>query len=307
MNIISQLAQALHKPEDLIEDILFTAPERYKIYFIPKRTHGYRLIAQPSRSLKECQRAFLGSFKLPIHSSATAYREGLSIKENALAHKNNSYLLKLDLENFFNSISPQIFWKVWEELKLERLEKSEQNLIEKLLFWKCNQELVLSVGAPSSPAISNFCMYTFDSILLSHCEALDITYTRYADDLTFSTNIENALFKIPSEVEKVLFNCFDGYLRINNSKTIFSSKAHNRHVTGITLTNNGDISLGRGRKRYVKHKVHQFSLGKLDLYEIKHLQGLLAYAHHIEPEFYNSLINKYSGELISKIFEASND
>ncbi|EKP0295877.1 retron St85 family RNA-directed DNA polymerase [Aeromonas veronii] len=307
MNIISQLAQILNKPEWIIESILLIAPERYKLYFIPKRTHGYRLIAQPSRELKECQRAFLSTFNFPIHSCAKAYREGMSIKENALAHKNNAYLLKLDLENFFNSISPDIFWKVWRELKLESLEKDEQKLIEKLLFWRCNQELVLSVGAPSSPVISNFCMYTFDNVLQSYCESRNITYTRYADDLTFSTNIEKVLFKIPNEVEKVLHSCFGGYLRINNSKTVFSSKAHNRHVTGITLTNNGDISLGRGKKRYIKHKVHQFLLGKLDPYEIKHLQGLLAYAHHIEPDFYKSLIKKHSNELISKIFEASND
>ncbi|ENK2913168.1 retron St85 family RNA-directed DNA polymerase [Vibrio alginolyticus] len=305
MNIISQLAQCLNKPEDVIEDILFIGPERYKLYYIPKRTHGVRLIAQPSRELKECQRAFLSFFRFPVHNCAMAYREGMSIKDNALAHKNNAYLLKLDLENFFNSINPNVFWDVWKKLELLNLCDNEKKWIEKILFWNLNGDLVLSVGAPSSPVISNFCMYIFDSILKHHCDNTGIIYTRYADDLTFSTNKERILFQIPSVVEKILSDCFNENLYLNKSKTTFSSKAHNRHVTGITLTNEGKISLGRSKKRYIKHKIHQFSLGKLDNYDIMHLKGLLSFSRHIEPTFYESLIKKHSRELITSIFEVS--
>ncbi|EGQ8983002.1 retron St85 family RNA-directed DNA polymerase [Vibrio alginolyticus] len=305
MKIISQLAKYLNKPEDSIEDILLIGPERYKLYYIPKRTHGVRLIAQPSRELKEYQRAFLSFYKFPIHDCAMAYREGISIKDNAIAHKNNSYLLKLDLENFFNSINPIIFWDVWQKLELSNLSANEKKWIENLLFWNLHGDLVLSVGAPSSPTISNFCMYIFDSILTYHCNNIGITYTRYADDLTFSTNEERVLFKIPSVVETMLYDCFEGKLCLNKGKTAFSSKAHNRHVTGITLTNEGKISLGRSRKRYIKHKIHQFSLGKLDNYDIMHLKGLLSFARHIEPKFYDSLLNKYSKELVLSIFEAN--
>ncbi|GEA13097.1 AAA family ATPase [Alteromonas sp. KUL49] len=88
---------------------------------------------------------------------------------------------------------------------------------------------------------------------------------------------------------------------MNKSKTVFSSKAHNRHVTGVTITNDGKISLGRKNKRYLKHKIHQFSLGQLNSHETMHLQGLLAHARHIESRFYESLIKKYSQEVMLKI------
>ncbi|UPW18578.1 retron St85 family RNA-directed DNA polymerase [Agarivorans sp. TSD2052] len=307
MSIISQIAQTLKKPEYVIEDILFIAPMRYKIYYIPKRTHGFRQIAQPSKELKECQRAFLRFCNLPTHNCAMAYREGLSIKENAIAHKNQAYLLKLDFENFFNSITPNIFWHTWELTGAELPTKDNQQWIEKLLFWNLEDKLVLSVGAPSSPSVSNFCVLIFDQMLQDQCQSLGIKYTRYADDLTFSTNEKDILFQIPESVENILSKCFNGNLRLNKGKTIFSSKAHNRHVTGITITNSGKISLGRSKKRYIKHKVHQFSLELLNNHEVMHLKGLMAYARHIEPSFYESLIRKYSKELIERIFEVPNE
>ena len=90
-------------------------------------------------------------------------------------------------------------------------------------------------------------------------------------------------------------------------KTKFSSKAHNRHVTGITINNDGKLSLGRERKKYIKHLVHQFQLKKLDKDKLHHLKGLLAFAKHIEPQFVKSLIQKYSIELINQIVKESND
>jgi len=304
MNITNQLACFLNKTEDDVKAILSIAPERYKLFYIPKRTHGVRLIAQPSKELKECQRAFLNIFTLPVHKCAMAYRNGISIKDNAQAHKNNAYLLKLDLENFFNSITPVLFWNIWEKAKLSKLQNDEKKWIERLLFWERNGELVLSVGAPSSPMVSNFCMYFFDSELSHYCKERAITFTRYADDLTFSTKIEDILFQMPFIVEGILESSFQEKLKLNRTKTVFSSKAHNRHVTGITLTNEGTISLGRARKRYIKHKVHQFSLGKLTNYETSHLRGLLAFTRHVEPSFYDSLMRKYSKRTILQIFEA---
>lgn len=307
MNFINQLAHTLNTTEDEIEDILFNAPDRYKVYRIPKRTHGFRVIAQPSKELKKCQRAFQELYELPVHHNAMAYRAKKSIKENALAHKNSSYLLKLDLENYFNSITPEIFWQAWSFSKGELPNSDDRRWIEKLLFWNLEENLVLSVGAPSSPLVSNFCMYLFDSLLSEYCASLKVVYTRYADDLTFSTNRRNVLFSVPLEVESLLQEIFLGRLNINKSKTAFSSKAHNRHVTGITITNDNDISLGRDRKRYIKHKVHQFKLGRLDSYETSHLNGMIAFARHIEPKFYESLLKKYSTEVIKNIFEANNE
>ncbi|MUJ36025.1 retron St85 family RNA-directed DNA polymerase [Aliivibrio fischeri] len=306
MSLIKQLAFSLKKNEDEVIRFLLNAPKKYKVYTIPKRTSGHRVIAQPSKELKIYQREYLELQQLPIHDTAIAYREGISIKENAIAHKDNQYLLKLDLENFFNSISNHLFWEIWESIIPLPL-KSDKQILDNLLFWcpskKTGGNLVLSIGAPTSPLISNFFMYKFDSIVSKACLEKNITYTRYADDLTFSTNYKDTLFEVPLFIKKQLTALFGNSIRINRKKTKFSSKAHNRHITGITINNDGKLSLGRKRKRYIKHLIHQFQLNTLGKEDKLHLKGLMSFAKHIEPIFIQSLVKKYSFELITKIME----
>ena len=310
LNELNESEPIKWRSEPEVERFLVNAPKKYKVYTIPKRTSGHRVIAQPSKELKEYQRAYLKIQSLPIHDAATAYRIGLSIKENASAHKHNPYLLKLDLENFFNSISNNLFWKVWTSVQPIPSEK-DKVLIENLLFWRPSKvsggPLVLSIGAPSSPLISNFFMYHVDIAISDFCSDKEIVYTRYADDLTFSTDHKDILFEIPELIKGLLKSSFGNAIKINRKKTRFSSKGHNRHVTGITITNDGHLSLGRERKRYIKHMVHQYLLEKLSREDIFHLKGLLAFTKHIEPTFIRSLRAKYSVELINRIFEEQND
>jgi retron-type reverse transcriptase len=306
MSVVGKLAKELNKTELEIVQFLAGAPLKYKVYKIPKRTSGHRVIAQPSRELKEYQRAFLSLYSLNIHDAAMAYRKGLSIKDNANKHKHNRYLLKLDLENFFNSITSGLFWTVWKK-HYDMPSDEEQVLMEKLLFWSPSKsssgKLILSVGAPSSPMLSNFFMHQFDVAISEVCSSQEIIYTRYADDLTFSTKHKDILFNIPKVVTEKLKEHFGNALNVNRRKTVFSSKGHNRHVTGITIDNKSDLSLGRERKRYIKHLVHQYQVQKLDKENVFHLKGLLAFAKHIEPKFITSLEAKYTANVITQIFE----
>jgi RNA-directed DNA polymerase len=306
MSWIGQLALGLKKSEAEVSLFLSNAPRKYKVYTIPKRTSGHRVIAQPSKELKAYQRTYLELQQLPIHDSAMAYREGFSIKDNATAHKQNRYLLNLDLENFFNSISNHLFWAVWESI-IPLPSEADKKALENLLFWCPSKtiggKLVLSIGAPSSPLVSNFFMYKFDCAIIKLCTEKQIVYTRYADDLTFSTERKDILFELPLFVAKQLTTLFGSSIRINKKKTRFSSKAHNRHVTGITINNEGKLSLGREKKRYIKHLVHQAKLSRLDNDAAPHLRGLIAFAKHIDPLFVQSLVRKYSAELIAQIVE----
>jgi RNA-directed DNA polymerase len=310
MDIVELLAKNLDKSTEDVRAFLVDAAMKYKVYTIPKRTHGRRVIAQPSQELKRYQRVFLDYCPLPVHSCAMAYRKGLSIKDNAEAHRRQRYLLKMDLENFFNSIKPPLLWSVWNshQAHLPELSSSEKCILEQMLFWcpsrKPGGKLILSVGAPSSPMISNFCLHNFDSALATCCVERGITYTRYADDMTFSTNRERVLFEIPELIRGMLRNEFGNKITLNHAKTAFSSKAHNRHVTGITISNNDALSLGRLRKRYIKHLIHQFVTGSLTNYDIAHLKGLLSYASHIEPTFLRTLEQKYGRDTLGRISEA---
>lgn len=289
--------------------ILKSAPRMYKIYTIPKRTHGYRVIAHPAKDVKFYQRNLnsILSKILCVHESAYAYRQGRSIKDNAIVHKDCRYLLKMDFANFFNSITPEILFLAFNYQKII-LSELDKYFLTQMIFWNPSKsnanKLMLSVGAPTSPLISNFIMNQFDEIVHGICASEKIRYSRYADDIFFSTNIKNILFDMPRIIRNVLSILYGTNILINENKTVFSSKAHNRHVTGVTISNSSSISLGRDRKRYISSLVHKFTLGILSNNDIERLKGLLSFSNSIEEAFLNRLEKKYSKDTIKNIYKS---
>ncbi|EEO01736.1 TPA: retron St85 family RNA-directed DNA polymerase [Vibrio cholerae] len=308
-----KLYQYLESRNSNFTNLLRAIPSKhYKVYKIPKKRLGFRTIAQPTPAIKVIQKQIVDYLipKTSIHTSALAYVSGKGVKDNALQHVKSDYLLKVDLENFFNSITPKMLVKA---LKHQGIDVSETDImvLSQFLFWnitkKANGKLVLSIGAPSSPFVSNLVMFAFDQRMSKLCRSRDITYTRYADDLTFSTTHKNILFQHLNEVRKVLKKEFGARLVLNESKTVFSSKAHNRHVTGVTLTNNNKISLGRDKKRYISSLIHKFKLGLLEREDIYHLQGLISYAKHIEVRFLHKMSSKYGANVLDLIRKYSGE
>lgn len=307
MQVETFLCEAFSVTPKELRRFLAAAPNKYKIYAIPKRTSGKRIIAHPAKELKAYQKAvvgYLGEF-FTIHPCAYAYRKGLGIKANAKFHKDSRYLLKMDFQRFFHSITDEFFVERSAKLGVG-LSENDEKVLKQLLFWrpskKSGGKLVLSIGAPSSPFISNAMLYLFDEVLNNECKQQGIRYSRYADDLTFSTNRKRALFDIPVLVKRLLVSELDGFITINEAKTVFSSKANNRHVTGVTLTNEGEISLGRQRKRYISSLIHKYSIDRLAPEDFSHLCGLLAFANDIEPDFLTRMTIKYGEEVMGKLF-----
>ncbi|MBT9099076.1 retron St85 family RNA-directed DNA polymerase [Methylovulum psychrotolerans] len=306
MQIYEFLCKELLVSKQEINEFVLSAPKKYKRYTIPKRTSGKRVIAQPAKRLKDYQRALIKLLEqiLPVHDAAFAYKKNIGIKENARRHQKSSYLLKMDFRDFFYSITPDLFFAILKKLDIV-FSPQDCYLLTQVLFFnpskKTGGKLIMSIGAPSSPFISNSIMFFFDKAIYESCLKKGICYTRYADDLTFSSNKKNALFELPVLVKQLLVEHFCGCITINESKTVFSSKSHNRHVTGITITNDDRLSIGRQRKRYISSLIHKFSLNQLADEDINYLQGLLAFACHIEPNFKQRMIDKYSAETISQI------
>lgn len=306
MDIMLLLKTMLVTSESEILKFSATAPHRYKKYRIPKRNGDEtRRIAQPSKELKFIQRLIVNKLEstLPVHSSAKAYRAGVSIKDNALKHQNTRYMLKMDFKDFFPSIEPQLFFKVASSCGIN-FSKLDQELLSNLLFYKLTRrsKLKLSIGAPSSPLISNFVMYFFDAAIYEYCSELGVNYTRYADDLTFSTNRKDVLFEFPNVISEQLKKYSYGLIKVNLNKTVFSSKGHNRHVTGITITNDSKLSLGRSKKRMISSLIHKYSLGILTKKQTDCLRGHISFAKFVEPAFFSRVEKKYGKEVIQSIF-----
>ncbi len=229
-----------------LEILLATAPNRYKNHTIKKRNgRGNRLISQPTAEIKLLQRLLVEHelSGLPIHEAATAYRKRSSIHHHAAPHAPARYLLKLDFKDFFPSLTEQALRY---RLRLDTsYSKPEIDIICRLLCRKPQNSdvLCLSIGAPSSPFISNYLMFELDTRLHAFCISRHARYTRYADDLAISTNEPHLLDDIEQQVHRLLHELSYLGITINKEKTVNVSKKHRRILTGLVLSNSGTASI----------------------------------------------------------------
>lgn len=272
-----------------VERLIRTAPRRYKVFTIPKRNGGERVVAQPSRELKMLQRLVVERVvnDLPVHDAAHGYVTGRGIKSNAAQHAGSNFILKMDFVDFFPSIRPGDLGRHLKRYLHKPFSAAERVQLYRLLFWRPRGEssLRLCIGAPSSPFISNTIMFRLDEILFSAAKDHRVTYTRYADDLTFSCERKGVLGGFEHEVRGHVVQMRSPRLAINEKKTVHISRAQRRMVTGVVISSTGALSLGRERKRLIRSMVCRANLGLLSREEEMELSGLLSFAHDIEPAF----------------------
>lgn len=299
--------EAVGISETHLNRLILRAPHSYKVYTIPKRSGGERTIAQPAKETKFIQNWLIENIfqKLPIHECASAYKKGASIKKNADAHKNNGYVTKFDFKEFFPSIRFEDLVKhITKHLGGSLSDQDVQDIVRvSCIRLKGKNDLCLSIGAPSSPLLSNTILYDFDSEISAWCAENKIIYTRYADDLTFSTSTKGISNNIEPLIRAVTQKLNYPRLNLNNKKTVHLSKKFQRRITGLIINNEGNISLGRNRKREISSLIHKFSIGILPEPEIFRLQGLLGFAIDVEPLFVSRLRGKYGTKLIEEILQ----
>jgi RNA-directed DNA polymerase len=183
--IIERMAFQLGVSTSYIERLSRGASHAYKEYLIPKRSGGTRTIHHPSKPLKALQRWVLSNVieALPVHPSAFAYRKQRSILDNANAHAGSGYLLRMDLTDFFPSITQVDLARYIAERPSWFLDWTPSD-IDICCRIVCRRS-VLTIGAPTSPALTNAICYDMDASLQSLSARQGVTYTRYADDVFF--------------------------------------------------------------------------------------------------------------------------
>lgn len=304
-NLMANLAVSVLLPPDELMGLIRSAPHRYKVYSIPKRTPGqFRTIAQPAKEVKALQYWVMNNVlsKFEVHPSATGYREGRSIADNATPHTHGRFLLKLDFKDFFPSLKARDF-KTYLKKNNTKLDKESVEALCRILFWrpKGTRDLCLSIGAPTSPMLSNILMWDFDRRIDAFCSAHNVTYTRYADDLTFSADISGQLALVERAILDLVRRLRSPSLTVNQSKTVRVSKKDSRRVTGLVLTNDEKVSLGRDQKRRIRAWVHHFSTGQLNADQTLKLRGMLNYVNSVEPSFMKRLRKKYGARTIRRL------
>jgi RNA-directed DNA polymerase len=150
----------------------------------------------------------------------------------------------------------------------------------------------LTIGAPTSPALSNAICYDMDVALTTLAAKSNVRYTRYADDLFFSTDTKDVLRHVERDVGYVLSELkVPATLKVNATKTRHSSKIGARRVTGIVLGSDGHLYIGRALKREIRALIHRYD--SLNDEARRSLRGKISYAVGFDPQFMNALIDKF--------------
>lgn len=287
-----------------VSRIVQTAPRRYKSYRIPKRSGGTREIAQPARELKVLQYVLMEEFlsKLPVHSAAFAYRAGLSITDNARVHAGDSAILKMDFRDFFPSIHG-VDWRKY-CMKHGVFDAEDILVSTQVLFRRAKREktLKLSIGAPSSPMLSNILLFEFDERVTLEAERRRINFTRYADDMTFSGQRIGLLKDMVKVVQDAVRETLCPKLSIHSEKTNFVTTKYRRSVTGLVLANEGKVGIGREKLRLLRARVFHALQSKLAPEEMASLAGYLSFVRGADPESYSKIEGKYGSAAMDKIF-----
>lgn len=284
-------------PED-VEHILKSAPYRYKHYTLKKRGGGARDIYHPTPEMKAIQTWLVANIfaALPVHESVYSYRSGLSIADHARVHVKSKFVTKLDLQSFFPSIAGIQVRAMLRAANAAKRVALTDDAIATIVRFCCRGDrgggdLRLSIGSPSSPAISNAILYGLDESLKKASHHVGVTYTRYADDLYFSTSDRDVLAGVERAARSIIARY--GFLKVNEDKTQRTSKKRRVVITGLTATSAGGVSIGRGRKRKIKTELYLHFSQRLPLDKIGTLRGLVSFSMGVEPNFYHSLCLKF--------------
>ena len=226
--------------------------KNYKVYKIKKNNGGYRTIYEPNSLLKHIQKSILNNIlnNKSISKYAKAYHKGISLRDNACVHVNKEIILKLDIKDFFESIS---FVDIYNScFSIEYFPKS----VGMLLTYLCTYDDHLTQGSPTSSYISNLVMKDFDEEIGSYCEDNNISYTRYSDDMTFSGSFNPS--DIIIKVRKMLYKLG---LELNNNKIHVVSKSSCQSVTGIVVNEKVQVnSKYRNRIRQEVYYIKKYGL-----------------------------------------------
>ena len=290
INNYEHLAERLSITERLLYIMTYKKEYCYKKVIIPKKDGTDRELNVPIFALKVTQRWILKEIleKINVSDRAMAFiphKNGL--KENAECHRKNIFLLEMDIQDFFNSILEKRVFKLFCNM-------GYSSNVSAILTNLCTFNGCLPQGAVTSPYLANLICYQLDIRINGLCSKRDIEYSRYADDLSFSSNNKASLVKIEHILIKIIED--EGF-EINPKKTRFLSNDVKKTITGITI-NDETIHVDKKLKRNIRAMIFNSILTR-NYESNEKIRGLIAFISSIE-EGYKSKIIDYINRTIKK-------
>lgn len=299
-----------------LREIVERNADPYKPFRIGKRKGGSRLISAPEPLLLALQRWIAHNIlnQLKVHDASCAYAPKSSPAKCAERHLGAAWLIKVDIHDFFENISERAAWRVFRSagyqplvsLELARLctrqphgsqvfnskwhiENAKRYAIKPYRTWAMGH---LPQGAPTSPMLANLASFQLDSALQTLADRHGLVYTRYSDDIAFSTGgsfDRKRAGQLILEIER-LFISFGHALHRN--KIMVSPPGARKIVLGL-LVHGARLRLTasyrqkvadhvRGVERFglSAHKAHRHFASLWGM--VRHIQGLLSYAEAVE-------------------------
>lgn len=291
---------------------------QYRFVFLKKRIPGRsakRMISIPPQSLAIAQRWLVDHVLryAPVHPQSFAFHPESSPVQAAEQHPNTKWLLKVDIEDFFHSVSEGTVSAIFAQLGFQRLlafefarlctiavdrgpGKNPSPHAGPITFYALGYEGYLPQGAPTSPMLANLAMLRTDNELAQLAAERGFRYSRYADDLAFSTDADRSLAEMHRLQRDVCEILNASGFRHNQRKTAIRGPGTRRIILGM-LVDGPTPRLQRGCKDMIRLHLHYLSspvygpakhalarnTGVSSLFH--HVRGLIGWAQQVEPEF----------------------
>jgi len=241
------------------------ALKRYTSFTIKKKSGSDRQIHAPVKGLKAIQRSLNLILQVVFtpHPAATGFTNDKSIVDNASKHSGSNYVYNIDLKDFFPSVDQA---RVWKCLQLKPFNLSKENgrlelanIIGSLCCSSMEVERlnnegqsvkiiknVLPQGAPTSPIITNLVCQKLDFLLTAVAKRFGLRYSRYADDITFSSlhNVYNKDSDFIKELNRIIIQ--QGF-QVNPAKTRLQKEGYRQEVTGLIINDKVNV-----KSHYIK-------------------------------------------------------
>lgn len=273
--------------------------ECYTEFKIPKRSGGYRTLHAPDQTLKSLQKMIynvLINCNVLSTQWSFAYQHNKSCIDLAKVHKESNYFVKVDLHNFFDSIDREILEnKLKEHFTMYYIEETVPGFINNLI----NISLLdnrLPQGSPLSPILSNIVMIDFDYTVKNTPELKSLLYSRYADDLVFSSKSYVSKKIIVDKLKELLLVRYYDKIKLNYNKIKFLTKNQRCYLVGVKINKDNELTFGHEKKKKLKLDLYNLfkakEYGTLEIQEAREVLGLFNYMAQIEPNYAKFLEHK---------------
>ena len=280
-------------------------PRHYSTFHIPKKSGGWREINAPDDDLKDYLTALKNyiehTVKVLPHNAAHAYVKQRSTVTAIKIHQSNDskWFLKLDMKNFFPSHTIEYVMTILEQIYpfgflFEDTTYKEQFKVA-LKYAFLNDSL--PQGTPLSPTLTNICMMPLDFNITQYCRKNKIIYTRYADDLLFSSKYKWDYKKTLNVTDSILRQ-FNAPFYINNEKTRFGSRNGANWNLGIMLNKDNRMTIGHKKNQRFRAALHNLIMDhqrgvSWESEDKMVLSGNISYYMSIDPDYTLATLAKY--------------